>query len=82
MLNVKSIKVTNGRGENKVNFPHQVSPKGGHDTFCELEASRVARDTVWELEGSTCYSLGTGGVYRVRDPARELEGARDAGNSL
>ena len=29
---------------------------------------RVARDTVWELEGAC-------------DTARELEGARDAGNS-
>ena len=29
---------------------------------------RVARDSVWELEGCS-------------DPARELEGARDAGNS-
>ena len=40
VLNVKSIKVTNG--ENKDNIPLQVSPKGGearrgHDTFCELE---------------------------------------------
>ena len=51
VLNVKSIKVTNG--ENKDNIPLQVSPKGGrgrgHDTFVN---SRVARDTVWELEGS------------------------------
>ena len=35
VLNVKSIKVTNG--ENKDNIPLQVSPKGGggrgHDTF-------------------------------------------------
>ena len=30
--------------------------------------SRVARDTVWELEGA-------------RDQAREMEGARDSGNS-
>ena len=41
VLNVKSIKVTNG--ENKVNIPLQVSPKGGggagHDTLCELEGS-------------------------------------------
>ena len=38
VLNVKSIKVTNG--ENKDNFPPQVSTKGrGHDTFCELEGS-------------------------------------------
>ena len=46
MLNVKSIKVTNG--ENKDNIPLQVSPKGGgggggggrgHDTFSELEGS-------------------------------------------
>ena len=36
VLNVKSIKVTNG--ENKDNAP---PPKvgGGHDTFCELEGS-------------------------------------------
>ena len=40
VLDVKSIKVTNG--ENKDNFPLQVS-----------HVSRVARDTVWELEGST-----------------------------
>ena len=39
MLNVKSIKVKNGK--NKDNIPLQVSPKGvgGHDTFCELEGS-------------------------------------------
>ena len=43
VLNVKSIKVTNG--ENKDNILLQVSPKGGggggrgHDTFCELEGS-------------------------------------------
>ena len=51
--------------------------------------SRVARDTVWELEGSMWYSQGTGGEHVIqsgnwrgaRDPARELEGARDAGNS-
>ena len=55
VLNVKSIKVTNG--ENKDNFPLQVSPKGGMIHFVN---SRVARDTVWELEGA-------------RDTARELE---------
>ena len=54
VLNVKSIKVTNG--ENKDNIPLQVSPKGGG---------------AW-------YILWTRGA---RDPARELEGARDAGNS-
>ena len=32
---------------------------------------RVARDSVWELEARR----------GARDPARELEGARDAGNS-
>ena len=41
VLNVKSIKVTNG--ENKDDIPLQVSPNGGggrgHDTFCELEGS-------------------------------------------
>ena len=42
MLNVKSIKVTNG--ENKDNLPLQVSPKriwggGGRDTFWELQDS-------------------------------------------
>ena len=37
VLNVKSIKVTNG--ENKDNIPLQVSPKGGYDTFFELEGS-------------------------------------------
>ena len=50
MLNVKLIKVTNG--ENKDNLPHQVSPKGiwGVINFGNWS---VARDTVWELEGST-----------------------------
>ena len=58
VLNVKSIKITNG--ENKNNFPLQVSPKGGgDDTFCKLEGSTLY--TVWELEESTCCSLGTGG---------------------
>ena len=42
MLNVKGIKVTNG--ENKKNLPIQVPPKG---------IWRVARDKLWELEGST-----------------------------
>ena len=37
MLDVKSIKVTNG--ENKDHFSLQVSPKGGHDTFCEIKGS-------------------------------------------
>ena len=39
VLNVKSMKITNG--ENKDNFLLRVSPKvgGGHDTFCELEGS-------------------------------------------
>ena len=46
VLNVKSIKVTNG--ENKDNIPLQVSPRR-HYTFVN---SWVARDTVWELEGS------------------------------
>ena len=45
VLNVKPIKVTNG--ENKDNIPLQVSPKGGGGGNW-----RVARDTVWELEGS------------------------------
>ena len=48
VLNVKSIKVTNG--ENKDNIPLQVSPKGGG--MIHFVNSRVARDTVWELEGS------------------------------
>ena len=52
MINVKSIKVTNG--ENKDNFPLQVSPKGGGGggRMIHFVNSRVARDTVWELEGS------------------------------
>ena len=49
VLNVKSIKVTNG--ENKDNVPLQVSPKGGGGMI-HFVNSRVARDTVWELEGS------------------------------
>ena len=50
VLNVKSIKVTNG--ENIDNFPLQVSPKGGGGMI-HFVNSRVARNTVWELEGST-----------------------------
>ena len=51
VLNVKSIKVTNG--EYKDNFPLQVSPKGGLGGMIHFVNSRVTRDTVWELEGST-----------------------------
>ena len=52
VLNVKSIKVTNG--ENKDNIPLQVSPKGGGGGrgMIHFVNSRVSRDTVWELEGS------------------------------
>ena len=51
VLNVKSIKVTNG--ENKDNILLQVSPKGGGGGgMIHFVNSRVARDTVWELEGS------------------------------
>ena len=49
MLDVKSIKVTNG--ENKDNITLQVTPKGGGGMI-HFVNSRVARDTVWELEGS------------------------------
>ena len=55
VLNVKSIKVTNG--ENKDNIP-QSSPSvakgggGGGGGMIHFVNSRVARDTVWELEGS------------------------------
>ena len=41
---VKSIKLTNG--ENKDNFPLQVSPKGGGGGMIHFVNSRVARDTV------------------------------------
>ena len=53
VLNVKSIKVTNG--ENKDNIPLQVSPNegGGGRGMIHFVNSRVARDTVWELEEST-----------------------------
>ena len=52
VLNVKSIKVTSG--ENKDNVPLQVSPKGGGGGggIIHFVNSRVARDAVWELEGS------------------------------
>ena len=66
MINVKSIKVTNG--ENKDNLLFQVSPKGiwggGLDQFWELEGSTLY--AVWELEGSTSYSLGTEGVHVIQ----------------
>ena len=50
VLNVKSIKVTNG--EKKDNLSLQVSPNGiwGHEIH--FGNWMVARDTVWELEGS------------------------------
>ena len=60
VLNVKSIKVTNG--ENKDNFSLQVSPKGGGGVIHFVNSRvardtsrnwRRARDTVWELEGCT-----------------------------
>ena len=52
VLNVKSIKVTNG--ENKDNIPLQVSPKGGRGGgMIHFVNTRVARDAVWKLEGST-----------------------------
>ena len=47
VLNVKSIKVTNG--ENKDNIPLQVSPElrgGGGGGMIHFVNSRVARDTV------------------------------------
>ena len=47
VLNVKSIKVTNG--ENKDNIPLQVSPKGGGGGgggMIHFVNSRVPRDTV------------------------------------
>ena len=50
---MKSIKVTNG--ENKDNIALQVSPKGGGGGgggMIHFVNSRVARDTVWELERS------------------------------
>ena len=50
VLNVKSIKVTNGENKNN-NIPLQVSPKGGGGMI-HFVNSRVASDTVWELEGS------------------------------
>ena len=53
VLNVKSIKVTNG--ENKDNIPLQVCRQrggGGGRGMIHFVNSRVARDTVWELEGS------------------------------
>ena len=52
VLNVKSIKVTNG--ENKDNkFLSKCRQRGrGGGGMIHFVNSRVARDTVWELEGS------------------------------
>ena len=44
VLNVESIKITNGK--NIDNLPIQVSPKG-------IIGGGGARDISWELEGST-----------------------------
>ena len=61
VLNVKGIKVTNG--ENKENLPIQVPPKG---------IWRVARDKLWELEGSTWYSQGTEGEHVMKSGNRRV----------
>ena len=75
VLNVKSIKVTNGENKDKGGggMIHFVNSRVARDTFWELEGSsehviqpgnwRRARDAVWGLKGSTWYSLGTGGVH-------------------
>ena len=60
VLNVKSIKVTNG--ENKYNIPLQVSLKGGGG-MNHFVNSRVARDTV----------IQSGNWRGACDTARELE---------
>ena len=61
VLNVKSIKVTNG--ENKDNIPLRVSPKGGGgEGMIHFVNSRVARDTVQ-----------SGNWRGACDTARELE---------
>ena len=75
VLNVKSIKVTNG--ENKDNIPLQVSPKGGGGGggMIHFVNSRVARDTVWELEGSNEHVIQPGNWRRARDAVWELEGS-------
>ena len=51
VLNVKSIKVTNG--ENKENFLSKCRQRGGGRGMIHFANSRVARDAAWELEGST-----------------------------
>ena len=50
VLNVNSITVTNS--ENKDNFPIQVYAKGGGGMLHFVNSS-IARDTFWELVGST-----------------------------
>ena len=64
VLNLKSIKVTNG--ENKC---HQRG--GGVGGMIHFVNSRVARDTVWELDGARAQ---TGNWRRARDAVWELEG--------
>ena len=51
VLNVKSIKVTND--ENIDNLRLQVSLKGIRGHVIHFGNWKVARDTVWELEGTT-----------------------------
>ena len=52
VLNVKSIKVTNGENKDKYS-PPSVAKGGGGGGMIHFVNSRVARDSVWELEGST-----------------------------
>ena len=73
VLNVKLIKVT--KGENKYNFPLQVSPRGGGGGMIHFVNSRVVRGTVWELEGSTTNVIQPGNWRGARDAALELEGS-------
>ena len=52
VLNVKSIKVTNGKKIKIIILSKCRQRGGGGRGMIHFVNSRVARDTVWELEGS------------------------------
>ena len=69
VLNVKSMKVTNG--ENKDNFPLQVSPKGVG--IIHFVKSHVIQSVNWIVARDTL--IQPWNLRRARDAGWELEGS-------